>query len=82
VEECGGCYTAYVDSGSPMLWDSPSVPSSWVKRSKNNAVNRWKHSYIGDGVGFDWFSVKVGEPDGLECGWKAGTLENEQRCQK
>ena len=50
-------------------------PSSWVRQSKNNARNRWKHSYIGDGVGVDWFSGKVNETDGLEHGWKVGTPE-------
>jgi len=68
-------YAAYVDGCSPMLWDSPSVPWPRVKQSKNNAGNRWKHSYVGDSVGFDWFSGKVGKPERLEHGWKVRTPE-------
>jgi hypothetical protein len=57
-----------------MLWDSPLVPSSRVKQSKNNAESRWKLSYI-DGVGVDWFSGKLSEPVRMEHGWKVGTPE-------
>jgi hypothetical protein len=40
------------------------APSSRVKYSKNNAKNRWKCSYVGDGVGSDCSQRKQARPSG------------------
>jgi hypothetical protein len=42
-----------------LLFTAVSVPSSRVEQSKKNAGNTDVRSYIGNGMGGDWFSGKV-----------------------
>ena len=41
------------------MLDNLSVPSSRVKQYKKNARNMYVCSYVGNGVGSEWFSENV-----------------------
>jgi len=54
-----GYDVALISSSLRMLQDNLSVPSAWDKWSKKNAGNSLVHSYMGNGVGSEWFSENM-----------------------
>lgn len=56
-----GCYTAYVGGSLQMFQNILLVPSTRVKHSKKKTGTRWKHGYVGDGVGSGWLLGSMGE---------------------